>query len=140
MRARSVLLVTCLPALLAAQGCCTTSQATPARPPSTCSKTASPQELDLKLEALRKMMMDCIGRQARRGHVGTTHQCYRGLRLVESARWWIKTLVMPGNRLPVYQPTEVQRRRFLCAIERLAAARTPKQVELRYLEMIRYYP
>lgn len=142
MRARSLLLA-CLPALLAAQGCCTTAgQAAPDRPlaPVTCTQRSSPQELDLKLEALRKMMMVCIGREARQGHVGQTHQCYRGLRLVESARWWLKTLVMPGNRLPVYQPTEVMRRRFLCAIERLTAARTPKQVERSYLEMIRYYP
>jgi len=128
---------------LAAQGCCTNSgrPAAPAGPPTAaCSKAASYYELDLKLQTLRKKMMDCIGREARQGHLGTTHQCYRALRLVESARWWLKTLVMPQNHLSVYQPTEVFRLRFLCSIERLTAAKDPKQVEQRYLEMIRFYP
>ena len=127
---------------IAAQGCCPgRGRPAPVKPIDTnCRGAASYSELDQKLRNLRKKMMSCIGSEARQGHVGTTHQCYRALRLVESARWWLKTLVMPQNRLPVYQPAEVFRLRFLCSIERLAAATTPKQVEARYLEMIRFYP
>ncbi len=139
---RPALLGASLALALAAQGCCA-SKGTPAtaKPPAQdCKVESSYAELDVKLQKLRKKMMDCIGSEARQGHVGTTHQCYRALRLVESSRWWLKTLVMPKNRLPVYQPAEVFRRRFLCSIERLAAAQTPRQVEQRYLEMIRYYP
>ena len=139
---RPALLGASLLLALAAQGCCANSgrPTTPSPPTATCSKAASYTELDLKLQNLRQKMMGCIGREARQGHVGMTHKCYRALRLVESARWWLKTLVMPHNRLPVYQPAEVFRLRFLCSIERLATARTPKQVEQRYLEMIRFYP
>ena len=127
--------------ILAAQGCCASRATTPVGPAAaTCDTTASDTELDAKLQSLRNKMMECIGREAKRGHVGITHQCYRALRLVESARWWLKTLVMPQNRLPVYQPSEVFRLRFLCSIERLTRAVTPRQVEQRYLEMIRYYP
>lgn len=125
-----------------AQGCCPPPGRTPATPRTlpSCDHNPGYRELDQKLQTLRNKMLACVGREGSQGHVATTHQCYRGLRLVESARWWLKTLVMPENAIAVYQPAERLRLRFLCAIERLARAEDPGQIERRYVELIRHYP
>jgi hypothetical protein len=81
-----------------------------------------------------------VGREAQKGHLDTAHRCYRALRLLESARWWTRTLMTPDQQLKVYQPPEVIRDDFLCCIERLVQAKTPDEVERLYLEMVKNYP
>lgn len=105
-----------------------------------CQRTGSCNLLDLQLQKTRKLMLECVGREADKGHVGPAHQCYRALRLVESSRWWLETLMTPANSIQVYKPAERIRMQFLCCIERLAQARTPAQIERLYLDMVRSYP
>jgi hypothetical protein len=120
------------------------SPATEARPPCTpqCRRDHTCHLLDDKLVAGRAPLLDCVGREARRGHLGRAHRCYRALRLIESARWWLQTLTSEDPVLPtVYRvPVETVRSEFLCRLEILARARTPVEVERRYLEMIKAYP
>ena len=98
--------------------------------------------LDDRLVAGRAPLLACVGQQARRGHLDRAHRCYRALRLIESARWWLRTLAKDDSVLPtVYRvPVETVRAEVLCRLEALAGARTPAEVEQRYLEMIRAYP
>ena len=88
----------------------------------------------------RRPLLDCVGREASQGNLPRAHRCYRSLRLLESARWWLQTLVGQDELHRVYAPAESIRLEFLCRIEALAAAHTPEQVEALYLNMIRSFP
>jgi hypothetical protein len=105
-----------------------------------CEKTSSCGQLDAQLVAARQPLLDCIGEQARRGNLEHAHRCYRSIRLLESARWWLKTLTGQDDVHKVYSPSDTFKREFLCRIEALSRARTPQKVEALYLEMIRSYP
>lgn len=74
--------------------------------------------------------------------VGRTHRCFRALRLLESGRWWLRTLESHLSTAPPVYATSIAsiRREFYCRLERLAEARTPEQVQRRYIEMVRAYP
>ena len=105
-----------------------------------CHRTQSCGELDRRLEAARQPLLRCIGEEARRGHLADAHRCYRSVRLLESARWWLGSLMGVDEISSVYQPSETFRLEFLCQIERLSRARSPDEVERLYLETIRSYP
>lgn len=105
-----------------------------------CQRTSSCPALDEKLVEARQPLLDCVGREARRGNLERAHRCYRSLRLLESARWWLETLIGQDALHKVYSPSETIRSEFLCRIEALSRARTPEQVESLYLDMIRSYP
>jgi hypothetical protein len=105
-----------------------------------CQKDMSCGDLDGSLLAARAPLMECIGLEAKRGHLGSAHRCYRALRLLESARWWLKSLIAQEEMMAVYHPSESVRQEFLCRIEQLARARRPGEVERLYLDMIRSYP
>jgi hypothetical protein len=96
--------------------------------------------LDAELVAARRPLLACIGQEASRGHLSEAHRCYRSLRLLESARWWLETILGQDELETVYQPAETIRSEFLCRIEQLARAKTATEVEQLYLEMIRSYP
>lgn len=126
-------------------GCSTTEDAvrpTPVDPRCvlTCDPARDCSILDHDLVKARQLMVKCVGQQAGKGHVGQAHGCYRAVRLLESARWWLTTLQVPDLVNRVYQPSPSRHRAFLCAIQRLGKCRTVQEVERRYLEMIRYYP
>ena len=116
----------------------------PRSPASSCTPRCSGDrgcgDLDGKLIAARQPLLQCIGHQASRGHLAEAHRCYRSLRLIESARWWLKTLSSPNELDAVYQPSEKMRQEFICRIEKLTQAKTPAEVETLYLEMIRAFP
>jgi len=97
-------------------------------------------DLDGALVAARQPLLECVGGEARRGHLAGAHRCYRALRLLESARWWLRTLIGQDEMASVYQPSETVRLEFLCRIEQLARARTADEVERLYLDTIRSYP
>lgn len=107
-----------------------------------CQKIGSCGQLDTALRAAKKPLLACISRAGASMDVGRTHRCYRALRLLESARWWLRTLDAELGVMPkVYRiPVETIRQEFYCRIERIGAARTAEQVERRYLEMVRSYP
>jgi len=130
----------CLPALFS----CSSAPAPRQLPPKTCTprceRTVGCGALNQELLKAQKFFYRCISEQAPKGHLSQTHKCYRSLRLLESARWWLKTLTTPEDQLKVYQPSSVILRQFLCAIERLAAARDSAEVERLYLDMVRHYP
>ena len=96
--------------------------------------------LDHDLVAARRIMVKCVGDQAAKGHVARAHSCYRAVRLLESARWWLTTLQVPDLVSRVYQPSPSRHRAFLCSIQQLGKCRTAEEVELSYLEMVRRYP
>lgn len=85
-------------------------------------------------------MLACVDHQARRGNLQATHRCYRSLRLLESARWWLKTLMSADELQSVYKPSERFKMEFLCRIEQLAKATSASHVERLYLDMIRSFP
>jgi hypothetical protein len=91
---------------------------------------------------VRQPLLACVGRATRHGHLDEAHRCYRALRLVESARWWLRTFATEESSLAsVYRvPVETVHLDFLCRVRRLAAARTPEAVERLYLDMIQAYP
>lgn len=107
-----------------------------------CARQADCAGLDERLLQARAPLLGCVGRATRHGHLDRAHRCYRALRLIESARWWLRTLNAEDASLPaVYGvPVETVRLDFLCRLRRLAGARTPEEVERRYLDMIRAYP
>ncbi|MCC6748659.1 MAG: hypothetical protein IT371_13445 [Deltaproteobacteria bacterium] len=100
------------------------------------------QELEARLDEARRPFVACVGDEARLGRLSTAHRCFRALRLLESGRWWLRTLTGEAETVPtVYGVTrEPVRLDFLCRLERLALARSAPAVEERYLEMIRAYP
>ena len=106
----------------------------------TCNPAGGCLGLNRELVAARQIMVSCVGDQAARGHLGRAHSCYRAVRLLESARWWLKTLQVPDMVNRVYQPSPSRHRAFLCSIQSLGKCRTSEDVERRYLEMIRRYP
>ena len=114
------------------------------QPPATCKLACRPSlgclGLDTDLVKARALMVSCVGDEASRGHISRAHRCYRAVRLLESARWWLTTLQVPDHINKVYQPSPSRHRAFLCSIQRLGRCRTASEVEQRYLEMIRYYP
>ena len=124
-------------------GGCLAPTATPL-PPRPCiprwQATASCPALDDDLVAARQPLLACVGHAADGGRLDEAHRCYRALRLLESARWWLETLSREDRLVPVYQPAEATRREFLCRLEGLAAARDAATVERLYLEMIRSFP
>jgi hypothetical protein len=87
-------------------------------------------------------MLDCVGKHAHAGRLDRAHRCYRALRLIESARWWLRTLASDDALLPnMYRvPVETVRQAFVCRIERLAGARTAAEVEARSLQMVQAFP
>jgi len=87
-------------------------------------------------------MLRCIGEKGRQGDLERAHRCFRALRLLESARWWLRTLLGENGLTPaVYRvPVETVKNEFLCRIERLTRAKTPREIEQIYLEMVRSYP
>jgi hypothetical protein len=105
-----------------------------------CHRAGRCSDLDGQLLAARQPLLRCVGERARRGELTDAHRCYRALRLLESARWWLKTLLGQDELLTVYQVTESHRLEFLCRIAELARATTPGAVERLYLEMIRAFP
>jgi len=105
-----------------------------------CQRTSSCRKLDADLVEARTPLLACVGRQAQHGNLDRAHRCYRSLRLLESARWWLETLMGQDELHKVYSPAESIRLEFLCRIEALSRARTPEQVEVLYLDMIRSYP
>jgi hypothetical protein len=98
--------------------------------------------LDAQLVSARQPLLACVGDQARRGHLPDAHRCYRALRLLESARWWLRTILsQEQDELgSVYQPSETVRLEFLCRIEQLAGSTTAQAVERLYIDMIRSFP
>lgn len=106
----------------------------------TCQQNNTCDALDAKLVDARQPLLACVGQQASKGNLAGAHRCYRSLRLLESARWWIKTLMSQDELHAVYKPSSVITREFLCQIESLTRARTPDEVERIYLETIRSYP
>jgi hypothetical protein len=105
-----------------------------------CLATSACAELDTQLIEARRPLLKCVGEQARRGNLVGAHRCYRALRLLESARWWLKTLMGTDELHTVYMPSETIKNEFLCRIEALTRAQTPAEVERLYLDMIRSYP
>ena len=105
-----------------------------------CLRTSSCAGLDARLVDARQPLLACVGEEARRGNLARAHRCYRALRLLESARWWLKTLLGQDELHVVYMPADNIKAEFLCRIEALSRARTPAEVETLYLEMIRSYP
>jgi len=96
--------------------------------------------LDARLVDARQPLLACVGREAGHGDLQAAHRCYRALRLLESARWWLMTITGQDELHRVYAPAETVRQEFLCRIESLTRARTPARVEALYLDMIRSYP
>jgi hypothetical protein len=105
-----------------------------------CQRNMSCAGLDAQLIAARAPLLECVGQEAQRGHLAGAHRCYRSLRLLESARWWLTTLTGRDDLGTVYQPAEMVRQEFLCRIEKLARATTAEEVERLYLDMIRSFP
>jgi hypothetical protein len=105
-----------------------------------CHRNQSCAQLDARLEAARLPLLRCIGEEARRGHLDAAHRCYRSVRLLESARWWLSSLMGVDEVNGVYQPSETVRLEFLCHIERLSRAGSPDEIERLYLDTIRSYP
>jgi hypothetical protein len=105
-----------------------------------CPHSIRGEELDARLMEARQPLFACVAERARHGLLAEAHRCYRALRLLESARWWHKSLLDVNEMTRVYQPSETHRQEFLCRIEQLARARTPDEVERLYIEMIRSYP
>lgn len=105
-----------------------------------CLATNSCLSLDDALVDARGPMLACVGREAGRGNLAAAHRCYRSLRLLESARWWLKTLLGQDELHAVYMPSETVKRQFICRIQALTRAKTASEVERLYLEMIRSYP
>ena len=130
-----------LPALILLGACPSPPPKAPPRPCiPLCHRTSTCAQLDGKLVEARQPLLKCVGREAGHGNLGRAHRCYRSLRLLESARWWLKTLLGPDELHKVYSPSDTIRLEFLCRIEALSRARTPERVEMLYLEMIRTYP
>jgi hypothetical protein len=125
---------------------CTSCSAAPASRPRSepcvpsCERTQSCGGLDARLLAARAPLLACVGENARGGRLAEAHRCYRALRFLESARWWLITLTGPDEMSSVYQPSESIRLEFLCRIEQLARAKTAAEVERLYLETIQSYP
>jgi hypothetical protein len=137
-----LLLLTCL-----LGGCCTTT--TRSCPSKTrfapclpiCHEQQRCNQLDDKLVEARRPLLQCVARQGEQSHLGTAHRCYRALRLLESARWWLRTLMAERDSLRVYRvPSETARLNFLCLIEKLAQATKPREVERIYSEIVRSFP
>ena len=105
-----------------------------------CHRTQSCRKLDADLVEARTPLLACVGREAQHGNLDRAHRCYRALRLLESARWWLETLIGQDELHKVYSPAETVRLEFLCRIEALSRAHTPEEVEALYLDMIRSYP
>ena len=105
-----------------------------------CHKRSSCDALDARLVDARQPLLACVGREATRGELAEAHRCYRSLRLLESARWWLKTLTGQDELHSVYMPSDTVKMEFLCRIEALTRARTPQEVEVLYLDMIRAFP
>lgn len=123
---------------------CSSPSAKPERPPRSCvpdcHRRASCAELDARLVDARQPLLACVGRAAGHGNLARAHRCYRALRLLESARWWLKTLLGQDELDSVYMPADNIKLEFLCHIEALSRARTAEKVEALYLDMIRSYP
>ncbi|MCA9670499.1 MAG: hypothetical protein KC503_33110 [Myxococcales bacterium] len=111
-------------------------------PVPSCRAKGTCDKLDDLLVASRKPMLDCIAKHARAGRLDRAHRCYRALRLIESARWWLRTLASDDALLPnIYRvPVEAVKQAFVCRIERMAQANTPPEIEARYLEMVQAFP
>ncbi len=122
---------------------CSTAPPRPASLPSCrprCQPASGCPELDAALVAARRPLLACVGEEARHGRLAEAHRCYRALRFLESARWWLSTLLGSDEMSAVYQPAESVRLEFLCRIERLVGARTAADVERHYLDTIRAFP
>jgi hypothetical protein len=113
-------------------------QATACRP--RCQPGSGCPELDAALVAARSPLLRCVGEAAGHGRLADAHSCYRAIRFLESARWWLQTLLGSDEMSAVYQPAESVRLEFLCRIEQLARARTAAEVERLYLDTIRAFP
>jgi len=105
-----------------------------------CQRDHSCAALDAQLIAARAPLLRCVGQEAQQGHLAGAHRCYRSLRLLESARWWLTTLLDRDEMVTVYQPADTVRQEFLCRIEELARAKTAEEVERLYLDMVRAFP
>jgi hypothetical protein len=128
--------------LLSSSGCCPPPKPRKVIKPCTprCQREGSCAGLDARLVEARQPLLTCVGKRASKGDLAGAHRCYRSLRLLESARWWLKTLMEQDDLHAVYKPSAVVTREFLCQIEALAGAKTAVEVERIYLEMIRSYP
>ena len=143
--ANSSLLTICLAGILFA-GCPAKSKITLRPPPGPClprcKKNNSCDALDAQLVNARRPLLLCVGDQAKRGKLDRAHRCYRALRLIESARWWLRTLTSDTGILPaLYRgPVETMRQEFICRVEKLSRARSAAEVEQLYLDIVRAYP
>lgn len=100
------------------------------------------KQLDDQLVAARKPLLSCVRLNADRGLFLDAHRCYRAMRLLESARWWLETIMMQAPAVPDVYPilADAFRTEFLCKLQRVAAAKNPEQIEQSYLDMVRAYP
>lgn len=105
-----------------------------------CQPGSGCPELDAALVSARAPLLRCVGEAAGHGRLADAHRCYRAIRFLESARWWLQTLLGSDEMSAVYQPAESVRLEFLCRIEQLARARTAAEVERLYLDTIRAFP
>jgi hypothetical protein len=107
-----------------------------------CNTIEQCPELDERLVSARQPLFKCIATEAHAGRLDKAHRCYRALRLIESARWWLRTLTADRGELPsVYRtPVETFRNEFFCRIERLSTAAQPELIEQRYLDVIQAFP
>ena len=128
------------PLLLAMVVGCATRHATKPRCAPACRRNYD--GLDEALLRARKPLLRCVALQGRRSNLHEAHICFRALRQIESARWWLDTLIGDTGWAPrVYRaPSESALRRFFCAVALLARAETAEEVERRYLEVVRAYP
>lgn len=105
-----------------------------------CEPASGCLDLADRLITLRDRMVRAVGTEAQAARLVRAHGYYRAVRLIESARFWLESLYAPDELQRVYQPSLSLYRRFLCAIQRLAEARSVAEVEERYLDMVRSYP
>ncbi|MBW2732542.1 MAG: hypothetical protein JRH20_09120 [Deltaproteobacteria bacterium] len=124
-------------------GCCTKplrAQDTTLHCRPQCERMRSCKSLDERLLAARRPLLACVARAGAKSDLASTHRCHRALRLIENARWLLRTVQADGDfTLPVYN-APLSRRSFFCHVEHLAAAPTAQAVEQRYLALVRAYP
>lgn len=123
-------------------GCATPPSAKPTAPPCQprCERDRSCAALDEALLSARSPLLACVARAGAKSDLATTHRCHRALRLIENARWLLKTVQGETGFAPPVYNAPVSRREFFCRIEALAAARTAPEVERRYIALVRAYP